>query len=808
MSLCPRPLLRARLSTGLNAYVPQHRQSPSHWYRQTAHISPARPFTNNATSSNPSLDSTDDDSADSPSFAADSTVTRTPSDRPRDDQDSGFQEPVFSTSSEGHAGSSGTSQGMPSEVGIPRPRRQNSTSLRTFQEEDPNPKFFYADRSMANGEILYRFRTRRVSQETYGLERSIRSKSMHYPQENTRLWRLNYSALYRATLYKVQPPMVPPFLRPTIEDLQLFEKIKTDCQGSFREAWELLDVRSRADHWMRLSLYLLQNSPELSLEFLLVTTQTEAEKPLFVMVADCCLYLEAMYGPRLEDWQKDGHTYESVLTTCLGPENWPVAYLPQKGTRLYLKKCGKANLYETWELVRQRQNHLSPETCLCFMRLFTEYEDADNALEALYLARKVATSFFTFDSVGVMRHCCKLLQLDSVVDTEDGRNFYILPKLLRMGIRPDRDMMNVVLANGFKTGDPQVGLDMYKYMKSQALEPDSYTYLALLSNAVSCGDRENVELLAQEIRSRNLDHNPWIASKMFHAYFTFNVKGLPPDADRDAIFYSLLDMYNQLHDITPLKELSIIPAEYTPRTRSQGSPPTIISLYLIIATYLRCQKRIHHAQRVFTRFKQLVHQGHPSIAPLTSTDHTYNEFLIAFRKHPSGLREAVHLVEDMLQSANEGQKLKDGDFLRVKPSIRTWTILMSAFSFNKQPHAAEKVREMMEKHGVGYSHVTWNTVINTYANAQNITDVVNSIKKMESQGYSMDSYTIKSFRYLQDPERLWVAVEELDNATETPECETVTSLDQEVPEEYDLDDDEYLLEQGLRRLSGLKKSSH
>ena len=192
----------------------------------------------------------------------------------------------------------------------------------------------------------------------------------------------------------------------------------------------------------------------------------------------------------------------------------------------------------------------------------------------------------------------------------------------------------------------------------------------------------------------------------------------------------------------------------------------------MIATYLRCQKRISHAHRVYTKFKALVSQDHPVIAPLASTDHTYNEFLVAFRDDPRGLRPAVRLVEDMLHASNQDRELDDRVTVHGKPSVRTWTILMSAFTFNKQPLAAE---------------------------------VAKSIKAMEAQGYSMDSYTMKCLRYLQDPERLWIAVEELDQATDARH-DMVTSLDQR-PLEHESDEDEHLLEQGLRRLSERKEST-
>jgi pentatricopeptide repeat protein len=672
---------------------------------------------------------------------------------------------------------------------------------------DRGLKFSYATRTLVNGKVELEYKTRHVSQDTFDLHQSIKLRSFYYAPDEIRAWRVAYSNLYRAAAFGSDAQDFPETLMLNDGDLQLLDKIKTDPQVIFREAWETLDKPAKAAHWKRLSLWLLQNLPNLALEFLLVTSQS-ADKPLFVMLSDCFLYLDKLHAGELRHWQKGDHTYVSVLLTCLDPNNWPIAHLPQKGVRLYLKKAGREELYHAWTIVDERRNHIESETWLCFMRRFTEFGDIYKSLEALELVRRRGQKNLLMDSEGVMRHCCKLLLLDSVRDTPNGRNFYILPKLLsQMGVRPDRDMMNIVLSNAFKTGDPQVGFDMFRHMKRQSLEPDSFTYLTLLSDAVARGDRERVQSLIQDIRSRELEKNPWIASKIFHAHFTFNAKHHDPDADPNGVFYSLLDMYNQLHDITPLKELSILPPEYTPPPGGENLPPSVIALYLMIATYLRCQKRIPHAHRVYTKFRTLVSQNHPAIAPLASTDHTYNEFLVAFRDDPRGLQPAVRLVEDMLHFSNEDEELKDGVIVRAKPSIRTWTILMSAFTFNKQPLAAEKVREMMAKHGAEYNMVTWNTVINTYANAQNVPEVAKSIKEMEAQGYSMDSYTMKCLRYLQDPERLWIAVGELDMATDARH-DMLTSSDQKPLEESEQDEDEQLLAQGLQRLRRKRESNY
>lgn len=208
---------------------------------------------------------------------------------------------------------------------------------------------------------------------------------------------------------------------------------------------------------------------------------------------------------------------------------------------------------------------------------------------------------------------------------------------------------------------------------------------------------------------------------------------------------------------------------------------------------------------MYDRFRELVQQGHPSIAPLVETDHVYNEFLIAFRKSSRGLRSSIRLVEDMLDaSAMPKETTAAKPLNHIMPTPRTWTILLSAFNYSRQPDAAEKVKEMMAKHDVEYNQVTWNTIINGFANAQDIPETASAIKKMEKEGFAIDHYTMKSLRYLRDPERLWVAIEEMDESLDSDGTHRLLTLEPAYDECSDQEHDE-LVDNALEKLESKMK---
>ncbi|KAL2872173.1 pentatricopeptide repeat protein [Aspergillus lucknowensis] len=622
---------------------------------------------------------------------------------------------------------------------------------------------------LKNGKV--RWSVRNVSREVWESEKSIRSKTLFDSPAALHQWMAARDEIGEAIALGREPQKHIVQLDLSEGDEALLDKLKADSKEDFREAWQALSKTEKIGHWHRLSLWLLYRYPRLVPDFLHATCRCR-DKPVLLMVSKCITHLNRFF-PQYVD--------RPLITICLHPDAWPILNMPQSTARLFIMAADRADVYYAWSVTRKKRTHMTPATLLCYMKRFTEFEDVDSAIKALQAVQNMRHPDFSLDSEEVIRHCCKLLTLDSVVNDSSDRNFRILPRLLEMGVQPTRDMMNVVLSNAFKTGDSQVGYDIHDYMKSHKLHPDSYTYLALLTDAVATGNRERLGVLLQEIQPKEeLHKNKWISSKILHSHFAFTAKRINIDDDPNEVFYSMLDMYNQLHDITPLKELSIIPYHYTAPAGSSNSPPSVVALYIMIATYLRCLKNLVSAERVYDRYRSLVLQGHEVIAPLAATDHTYNEFLVAFRKDPRGLRSAVRLVEDMLHAAGgdgRTQKIKNSEMHHSRPSVRTWTMLMSAFVFNKQALAAEKVRAMMSKHNVKYSLDTWNMIINNYANSQQVSRLAESIKQMEREGFAMDEYSVRSLRYLRDPERLWVAIDELDQASDPGSASSDSELE-------------------------------
>jgi pentatricopeptide repeat protein len=150
------------------------------------------------------------------------------------------------------------------------------------------------------------------------------------------------------------------------------------------------------------------------------------------------------------------------------------------------------------------------------------------------------------------------------------------------------------------------------------------------------------------------------------------------------------------------------------------------------------------------------------------------------------------MVEDMLRPVTQPLIVDGREIVPAKPNVWTWNTLLSVFAWHRQQNAAQLIKEMMDKHGVGYNSVTWNTIISGHVHQQNVAETAAAIRDMESQGFSLDSYTLRALRFLRDPEQLRVAISELDK-------ETQQLADMEMAAEQK--EHEELLDRGLRRLA-------
>lgn len=529
--------------------------------------------------------------------------------------------------------------------------------------------------------------------------------------------------------------------------------------------WQKLPRTEKARRWPFIIQWLLRRSPAHALRFLHATNCQP--RPAFSMVADCFRYLEAFHHDELTADPESKSYYYWVLFACLRPENWPMA-IKYGGLQVFIERSNHSTLSRAFAEICHWEIRVSSDTLLCFMDSFAKFNDVENAIQALHLALRQKPQPDQNSKIFQSR-LCNLLKLDEVVDTDGVRNFKILPRVLQLKVTLGRDMMNLILSNVMKTGDSKMVLEFSDYMKGQGFHFDSYTYASLIKDALARHDVEQLNNIFRDLdENEEVRKDPYVTSQVLHALFSLSRKDKDPGKSHSDTFNRMLDIYSRAHDVTPLRDLGIVDSNWYANSRESVTPPSMPSLALIIAAYLRKLQDPELGSATFNRFQELVKQGNEHFGPLAEFDYIYNAFLMSFVRSSRTMPDCVKVVEQMLQHLpptavleNEGNR----QIHQAKPTVRTWTILLSAYMFRGEIQAAEKIRTLMAKQGITFNDYTWNVTITGYAKKQMVKEIAAALRSMEKDQVPVDSYTIQAVRQLRDPEKL---------------CDVLSLLDEDV----------------------------
>ncbi|KAL1956961.1 hypothetical protein VTO42DRAFT_6450 [Malbranchea cinnamomea] len=546
-------------------------------------------------------------------------------------------------------------------------------------------------------------------------------------------------------------------------------------------AWQKVPVQERGVRWANIMPWLLLNSPNKALIFLRATNS--AQHPPFSMVADCFIYL---YQRHFNLFRNSPQFYR-YLSYCLGPMRWPSIATKQNGLRLYLQTRKQSEVDRAFRRLLQQQTATSTTLLLFYVDRFILGGDVENALQALELTFSRERNRNRFFFRQMLKRCCNLLALDTITEENGLRFFAVLSRIIHMGLRLNKVLLNVVISNALKINDHELAWDIYYTMENLGLNPDSRTYLLLLDDAVERRDTDKIELVLSILKRRpELGQERHIISKTLHGILLLSQEARLASWSRSDTFREMLDIYCRAHDKQPLVDLGIITEENYPKgPRDFRTRPSIHSLSLIISAFVRYQTEPIVIRRLFHRFCELARAGHPYIAPLMHTDHVFNAFLRGMARFAHLLNDCVNVVETMYRLSPQQIEIQRGHhvwkFHPAAPTVQTWTILLSAFLWHKQPQTALTIRELMLKRGYKFNKVTWNVMISGFACMQKIEETAVSLKMMQRENFSPDEYTAKAVSQIRDWKKLREVLDLLDEEFFTGPLTTPISSDAEPP---------------------------
>jgi pentatricopeptide repeat protein len=504
--------------------------------------------------------------------------------------------------------------------------------------------------------------------------------------------------------------------------------------------WIELDVMTRKAYAHRLLIYLLDRAPGLALRFI----QVIANDPLLrgrkrQAIADGLGHLSKIhtrqqYGAR-QKWGTDPMAHRRVFVPAF-------VNIFSKTLASQSDLCSQDLLYNLVELAKiedlkkvldclaQHRTRIGFDTMLHYASAFGEAGEVEYALKCLDELR-IRFNDVAWESVvgrERLRWTCATILRKSM---STSHNFHQAPSIVatfvRLGIKMDILLYNIVMHNAMEAGDYVTAFKVYNALESNGLEPNAHTYSILLHGCTLQNNPAVFQDFAQhcaEIAQQTKD--PWLATD--YLYYLYVRHQTDIDAGhRSALLW---DAYLRFFSMAPLQPfitsgmMNPGPARQhqdaiTPDPTTLSPPP--VALYVMIQAEIQTAAAISN-QRVlnlYRVFKSVATEAKDAaLRSLIQNPIIWNAFLLAFSQKQ--------------QFANASQVIKDMTDSPTKPNIYSWNILMQAFFKTGQVQAAERVFEIMRNRGVDPDQFTYGVLIRGYAKAQLVERIGETMQQLET----------------------------------------------------------------------------
>ena len=510
--------------------------------------------------------------------------------------------------------------------------------------------------------------------------------------------------------------------------------------------WANLPVTRRLVLWQDGMLWCMQNSPKRALLILLSIFKGQAFRPPRYMVQDCIAFLARHF---LLDVSK---VEPSVMTSI-----WHLMFnfvdgasadelrsytISQEAVQLLLKHCNNAQSQSLHAWLTSNRANLSPNTLLQFLEKFVEMGKLDLSIGILERIARICTTDF-LHSDQFQSACVKLLRTKWSLEDPYNVQSRILSHMLEIGIRPNTPFYNAILLTMIEARDYATAWQSFGIaQQSSHFKTDAITYRVLLKGAKLSGDSSILETVL-----RDVNETPDLEEIRLIGDILSAVGELSPGHE----FPAMLAFYKQKFDLRPLQELGLCDWDVKAPEGFEvdGKWPTTFVLGQMIFACNKSQISSTNLIQRYNVYHNLVRQEHPLFAPLARDEFVANSFLLAFGRSTDTLQYCTLVIKDMLSPSPSPESTP-----YATPTVRTWSILLSAYMFNKQKVAAEKVLKMMCDRGLTPDIVTWNTLISGYSAMQDIEGAVGAMRRMEEAGFESNARTMKGLRRLWDRSKL------------------------------------------------------
>lgn len=539
-------------------------------------------------------------------------------------------------------------------------------------------------------------------------------------------------------------------------------------KASTAKGWKEMSQNTKHQLWYPALVHALRFDPQEAMVILDDNLTNEGRFFPDYVAKDCLYHLARVYLQDIEDppqssanaLQRISCFYLSTYGRLQGS-----ASLSQETVYLLSKHCERERFLTFLDCLQHNKAYIHTNTKLHLMARCASLGKIGVALSLLEtipvaeLAGDPAQSF-----------CVSMLRAEMEVDDLYGLRSNILAFMLNEGVRPNRQLANVIILNAMEAGDLNTAWRSHEIAQENGLLPNAFTYTCLLKGAQHGDDRAKISYVHKcAATDGSLATSERLRFEILYATYIAEERG-----PHWRPFMDLLPLYREFFDVQPLIDLGILDYRQDPMPGHAQEAPHVQALGLMILAWLHRHHDISQVEEVYEAYVQHVRAQHPVIAQLAKTDHTANAFMHAFGSHARTLALCTQVIQHMLKPdlADRPAELGDANaeesephlpdrstsprtaFNIAAPTVQTWSILLHSFIRNRQAVAAEKVLTIMQARGHEPSQVTWNTLLGGYASMQDVAGVVKSIRRLEKDDMEADEWTMKALRRVTDREAL------------------------------------------------------
>ncbi|CAO2658851.1 Nn.00g065740.m01.CDS01 [Neocucurbitaria sp. VM-36] len=527
--------------------------------------------------------------------------------------------------------------------------------------------------------------------------------------------------------------------------------------------WIELDIDTRRTWFERLLVYLLDRAPGRVIRFIRAIVMDPVLRGMRAEpIADALGHLSKIhcariYNPR-GNWSKDPEVNQRSFVPAF-------LNIFQSALAKQRDVCSQDLLYNIVQLATikelkrvfdclvEARTRIGFDTLLHYANAFGEAGETKYALRCLdeLKARHDSVAWqAVVDRQRLHWSCATILRKSMTRSKKYHKTPSIIASFVKLGIKIDILLYNVVIHNAMEAGDYPTAFKVYNALEGNGLKADKHTYSILLNGCSSQSSPAMFQRFAQhcaEVAKEIKD--PWLATDFL--YYLYMRHQNDPEIERISFF--IWQTYSDFFSKTSFEEFLVsrkrkglrdaVNEKRVAQTSALLEPPPM-AMYIMLQLEIKTALA-YSTQRVlllYQQFKQLAYS--PGLEALTRNPTTWNAFLFAFCQKQ--------------QFASASQVIKDMTEGSTKPNIYSWNIFMQAFFKTGQVQAAERVFEIMRSRGVDPDQFTYGVLLRGYAKAQLIERIGDTMQHVKTE-QEMDPDLLRALAKVVDRRKLMLALE-------------------------------------------------